>query len=323
MCVIRSARSFAQLVWAVVLLVLAGCAANRPPLVAFTATPTEGYETLVVLLDARATRDPDGDTVFLEWRLGDGTTATVSLFEHAFEAGSHEVRLVARDDRGGVSETAQTITVRPVPEGFVVRRCAWTWRGRSLSCELLIPWDLYQMYRARLRTTIGASTAYGDYVDDPLDDPTLGDYADILWELSGGTIESFVGCTLAFVQGSVAYRPDPVGREWPWYPLETLTDAEGDCEDTAILFVSLLRARGVASSLAFVDTDDDRLPDHVLALIPVSTGWASRLACPHAVLEIGDTLYAVAETAVDDTSLELGCDPWGLRPADVVRTWPF
>jgi hypothetical protein len=98
---------------------------------------------------------------------------------------------------------------------------------------------------------------------------------------------------------------------------------EGDCEDSAILFVSLLRARGVSSSLAFVDTNSDRLPDHVLALVPVSEPWAARLTCSASPLILDGVRYAVAETASDGLPISLGCDPWGLAPDDVFQVWPF
>ncbi|MEW5826585.1 MAG: PKD domain-containing protein [Candidatus Bipolaricaulota bacterium] len=322
---VRSWRAHAVLVLVLfgLALALGGCGANRPPVASFSATPDEGYETLVVRLDARMTRDPDGDPLVYAWHFDDGTTASVAVLDRPFSAGTHEVRLVVTDGRGSVSEASRTIEVRDVPDGFVVRHCLWTWRGQAMACDLLIPWDLYQTYRGRLRTTITAATEYGDYVSDPLDDPTLEDYAGILWNLAGGAKEAFVDLTLAFVQGVVAYRVDPTGQEWPWYPLETLTDAEGDCEDTAILFVSLLRARDVPSSLAFVDTEGDRIPDHVLVLVPVSAAWAARLDCPGDVVEIGGTLYAVAETAADGAPTPFGCDPWDLSPLDVARTWPF
>jgi hypothetical protein len=139
------------------------------------------------------------------------------------------------------------------------------------------------MYRGRIRATAAESYAYGDYVVDSLDHPTIEDYAGVFWAHTD-SVEAFVDYALAFVQGAIRYRPDPTRQEWPWYPLETLMASEGDCEDSAVLFVSLLRARGVSSSLAFADTDSGRLPDHVLVLVPVSEPSAARLTCSASLL---------------------------------------
>jgi len=306
---------------------LVGClrATNRAPVAQFDASPREGYAPLSVRLDAAATYDPDGDRMTYAWAFGDGDTATGESIVHRFTEGEHTVTLQVTDTRGGVDDASATITARAVPEGYVVRNYEWTYEGVEREWNALLPYDLYQTYRGRLRTSLAESYDYGAYVTDPLDDPTLEDMADVLWNLAGEVRETFVEMTLSFVQGAIVYKTDPPDQEWPLYPIETLVDAAGDCEDTSILLVSLLRAKGVGSVLAMVDTDDDSLPDHVLVLVPVSAAYAAGLRCTVdeslTVLTLDGTLYAVAETAVESGSLGLGCDPWGLRVADVIETW--
>ncbi len=295
---------------------------NRAPIAAFVATPASGYAPLVVQLDARGSSDPDGDLLAFSWTFDGTETASGSVIVRTFAAGTHTVRLEVTDGRGGIDVLTHSVDAQPVPAGYVPRSFSWQLRGEPRSCTFLIPWDLYQTYRGRIRTSGAEAYAYGDYVSDPLDDPTLRDYADVLWA-HAASVEDFVDDTLAFVQTTIRYRPDPASQEWPWYPLETLVAGEGDCEDSSILFVSLLRARSVASSLAFVDTDSDRLPDHVLALVPMSPAWASRLTCSAPLLTLGGATYAVAETASDGPPIPLGCDPWGLDPADVYQVWSF
>lgn len=304
---------------------LAGCFGpweNRAPVAAFTATPESGYAPLAVRLDARASRDPDKDPLTFSWTFDDEATAAGSVLDRTFSAGTHTILLRVTDGRGGEGVATRTVSAQAVPEGYLPRQFAWTTRGAARSCTFLIPLDLYQMYKGRIRTGLGETHAYADYVLDPLDDPTLEDYAQVLWAHTQN-VEAFVDDALAFVQQAIRYRRDPSKQEWPWYPLETLVAGEGDCEDSAILFASLLRARGIAVSLAFVDTDADRLPDHVLALVPVTAAWASRLACPREGLILGSVLYAVAETAGDGGEIWLGCDPWDLTPDDVYEIWPL
>ena len=295
---------------------------NRAPTASFTASPESGYAPLTVQLDARASRDPDGDLLTYAWTFDNTETATGAVVARTFAAGTHSIALEVSDGRGGVDVRTGTVSAQAVPDGYVARDFAWSVDDAPHACTLLIPWDLYQMYKARIRNTAAESYAYGDYVADPLDDPTMRDYAGIFWT-HADSVEGFVDDVLAFVQVAIRYRPDPTGQDWPWYPLETLVAGEGDCEDSAILFVSLLRARSVSSSLAFVDTNSDHLPDHVLALVPVSPAWASRLTCSAQLLVLNGVSYAVAETAGDTPSIHLGCDPWGLTPDDVYQVWPF
>jgi hypothetical protein len=295
---------------------------NRAPTATFLAFPQVGYAPLTVEFDARASEDVDGDALTYEWTFDNAETASGAVVVRMFYAGTHTVQLRVSDGRGGTDIETGSITAQAVPEGYVARSFAWTAKGAPQTCTFLIPWNLYQMYKGRIRNTAAESYAYGDYVVDPLDDPTIEDYAGVFWARTD-SVETFVDCALAFVQGAIRYRPDPTRQEWPWYPLETLVAGEGDCEDSAILFVSLLRARGVSSSLAFVDTDSDHLPDHVLALVPVSEPWAARLTCSAPLLVLDGVQYAVAETAGDGVPIPLGCDPWGLSPEDVLEVWPF
>jgi hypothetical protein len=299
-----------------------GPSANHSPVAFFVASPESGYAPLTVELDARASHDPDGDPLTYAWTVDGAETASGAVVVQEFDAGTHTVELQVADNHGAIDVRTRMVAAEQVPAGYVPRRFSWTARDVTRSCTLLIPWDLYQMYKARIRNTAAETYAYGDYVVDPLDDPTLRDYADVLWAQTDDT-ESFVANALAFVQTAIRYRPDPLPQDWPWYPLETLVAGEGDCEDTAILFVSLLRARSVPSSLAFADTNHDRIPDHVLALVPVSGAWASRLTCSAPLLVLDGIAYAVAETAGDGPPIPLGCDPWSLAPDDVYHVWPL
>jgi PKD repeat protein len=302
---------------------LGGCSLfrlNQAPIASFTATPSEGYRPVEVAFDASASIDPDGDALTYAWSFGDGGTSSDVRVAHAFESvGSYDVVLRVADPEGLQDVCTAAIDVHEVPEGYVVCRYEWTWGGEDRALDVALPWNLYQTYRGRLRIPYVDNYDYGVFVEDSLDDPTLADLADLLSEGAGEGGLAFAEFALAFVQGGIAYKADPSDVEWPLYPLETLVDREGDCEDTAILYVSLLKARGTGCRLAFVDTDDDGLPDHVLALVAVAGLFVERPGVT--LFELDGTQYAVAETA--SGAIELGVDPWGLDVEDLIELWAF
>jgi len=315
---------------AVTALLLGGCLfqkPNHPPVAAFEVVPDEGYVPLPVRFDASGSYDPDGDPITYEWDFGDGGSSSEPKVVHTYAEGVYTASLHVTDP-DGLSDTATAvITVRPIPEGYRLHRYEWTYEGEVQRWDVLVTEYLYQMYRGRIRTPFLDNYQYRDYVIDSLDDPTIEDLAGELWNRVGKDPIGFAEYTLGFVQGAILYREDPAGAEWPLYPLETLVDGVGDCEDTAILYVSFLRAEGIPCKLAFVDTDGDTLPDHTLALVRVDPEYVSEIVCTGGervtVLPFGDELYAVVETATDSASLRLGCDPWGLAVDDLVEVWSF
>jgi len=335
----RCHRGVGIAVIAWIVLLLSGClfsAVNHAPVVILESYPSEGYVPLHVELDASASFDPDGDPLTFEWDLGDGTTATGATVSHTFIAAEdHEVHLTAFDPDGGA--TAKTIIVhaRTVPDGYIMRRFEWERDGDPRVWEVLIPYSLYQDYKGRRRIPFVDNYSYGDYVLDPEDDPTLHDYAIALWNRVEQDKEEFILETLAFVQGAIQYEADPEGTEHPLYPLETLTDGKGDCEDTAILFVSLIDALATSGinvsemeipcKLAFVDTSDDGTPDHVLAFVAIPNRMVADLPCGSAATTFvwDDQTFALAETAVDQGVYPLGCDPWRLDETDIAELWSF
>ncbi len=305
------------------LVCLAGCspAANRAPVAVADVRPQEGYEPLLVHVDASRSYDQDGDALSYVWTVDEGASFEEESVEITLAAGDHTLSLTVTDEDGEADAASVRVTVGTIPDGYVMRRFAWEVDDEAQYWDLLVPWSLYRTYRDRIRSSAEESFDYGYYVEDPLDDPTIEDYSDLLWERSGEDAAAFIECTLSFCQGAIAYEADPSGQEWPLYPLETLVDGVGDCEDSTILFVSLLRGRGVHASIAFVDTDADGIPDHVLGLVPVTSQQEAALSCS-GVVEIGGVRYAIAETATDE-SLPLGCSPWALDSGDVYEVWAF
>lgn len=322
---------------AAALLLLGGCmkpSSPLPPTAAFSVEASHGYlyAPLEVRCDASASVDPDGQITQYVWRFGDGATGSGKTPTHTYTAaGDYTITLRVDDAAGNDATATAEIHVLPVGSDQLLRRYTWTYGGEDEAMELLLPKALYETYHNQPRTPLVGDYNYDDYVNAPRDDPTLEDVANKLNDRIGGAGGlTFAKLALSFIQGAIAYVPDKPGFEYPLYPLETLVDKGGDCEDTTILYVSLLRALGIHVTMAFVDTDGDALPDHVLGLVPVPSAAGLGMNCPDGcvpgIWSIGGQLYAVAETAVDPTHdgyIPLGCDPWGIGPGAIKQRWDY
>lgn len=129
----------------------------------------------------------------------------------------------------------------------LIQYYGWTYEGRTWQWELPIPLSLYVEYLERPRPQ---SPAYWvEMAKDPKDDP----YIDQLIQqinsaaLAGGfTGVQKLNFVIAFVQGlpyTVDIETTPFD-EYPRYPIETLFDKGGDCEDTSILVTAILNKMG-------------------------------------------------------------------------------
>ncbi len=130
------------------------------------------------------------------------------------------------------------------------RKYVWDYAGRTWTLSYAFPSSVYDAQRSSPRTLI--YSAYGSYVSDSRDDEILHDFLDHVEQLAVGlNIWDRLNLVLALVQ-SLPYEEEAC--EYPRYPLETLIDQRGDCEDAAILAVALVREMGFSAVLlAFLD----------------------------------------------------------------------
>jgi hypothetical protein len=149
------------------------------------------------------------------------------------------------------ASSEQTITSTVSPN----LQYSWNYLGRH---QLTIPnaTALYWYDRSLPREQ---SEDYGLYVFNSLDDDYLNYVLHRLIGLSG-TTDSMqqLNFIAGFVQ-SLEYREDSffnASYEYPRYPVETLNEHGGDCEDKAILCAQLLTLAGYNVTLI-------RLPDHM------------------------------------------------------------
>ncbi len=147
------------------------------------------------------------------------------------------------------SSTPQPLLVIPeVPQSTeqIMRRYTWGYGGKKWTWELQIPQSLYEYYKGIPRLP---TANYSVYITHPGDD-TFIDYlvSDIERKARKedyGELEKVEFAT-AFVQ-SLPYTSDSITTpydEYPRYPIETLVDKGGDCEDTSILLASLVSRMG-------------------------------------------------------------------------------
>jgi hypothetical protein len=121
----------------------------------------------------------------------------------------------------------------------IEQRYTWQYAGQTWSLTHRFSTAHYQFFRTLPRTL--DYTEYAEYISDPRDDEQLQSLIDKLERLAadaGLGIWEKLNLVIAFVQ-SIPY----VGEvcEYPRYPLETLVECKGDCEDAAILGAALLQ----------------------------------------------------------------------------------
>jgi PKD repeat protein len=92
---------------------------DRPPLAAFSVSPSSGGAGDIFGFDASASSDPDGTVVQYYWFFGDGSSAVGAVQDHSYRApGTYGVSLGALDDSGTFGIATRVITVGPSGLGF-------------------------------------------------------------------------------------------------------------------------------------------------------------------------------------------------------------
>ena len=132
-----------------------------------------------------------------------------------------------------------------IAEDYFDRSFEWYYKGSRWTWDLSVPKSLYNSYK---KVPVSERTEYGvgdyDYLVTT-QDSYVEIVADKLHETTvkkGYEAYDEVSFILAFVQ-SLPYTSDSVTTkydEYPRFPIETLVDGGGDCEDTSILFATIV-----------------------------------------------------------------------------------
>jgi predicted transglutaminase-like cysteine proteinase len=141
---------------------------------------------------------------------------------------------------------------------IIFRNYTWSYNGRDWQWTMEIPQSLYDYYVERPRAM---TQDYSIYVTHPSDDAYIDMLIEIIENFATGAgydeLET-VNFTVSFIQ-SLPYAVDSVTTsydEYPRYPIETLVDNGGDCEDTSILMAAILNGMGYGTVLL-------SLPNHM------------------------------------------------------------
>jgi hypothetical protein len=124
----------------------------------------------------------------------------------------------------------------------VYRTYQWLFQGRYFTLTHGFPLERYRYFQALPR--IVAHSQYSAYVTDSHDDDEL---AFLVAELEKAArsanlnVWEKLNLIIAFVQ-SIPYVPE--AEEYARYPLETLIEQKGDCEDSSILTAAILHEMG-------------------------------------------------------------------------------
>ncbi|MEW6540398.1 MAG: stalk domain-containing protein [Bacillota bacterium] len=147
--------------------------------------------------------------------------------------------------------------VTPDAPDPIKKKYSWNYGGKPWTWDLQVPREAYAYYTGLERPP---TDDYSVYVTDPADDRFIAALAGRFLEAARREAYSpkqTAEFVTAFVQ-SVKYVDDNVSKgvgEYPRYPLETLVEWEGDCEDTSILLASLLQGMSIGAVLIHLSGD--------------------------------------------------------------------
>lgn len=140
------------------------------------------------------------------------------------------------------------VSIQELPQSTAVLGKSYTWQygGKIWTWDISVPEAVYDYYRKLPRPP---TVNYSVYVTHPWDDDLIDDLVSEFKDaarVEGYDAIQTVELATAFVQ-SLPYTADSVTTpydEYPRYPVETLVDKGGDCEDTSILLASLIHSLG-------------------------------------------------------------------------------
>jgi len=216
---------------------------------------------------------------------------------------------VANPTKRGLAVTSLVFIVLSAALGTVVLTNAATYQLEYRYCTTYTD----QTSIKTIRVTIPRST-YAAYKGYPhaISTGAVSEYEafcniDYMWYIAiqiknslgfGANDERVIAAILSFVQdkcdglGGLHYQYDPSQMEYPKYPVETLVDGGGDCEDLSILFASLVESIGYQAVLIMI-------PDvsHMIAGIALSSAPAHNNGTVY-YLDVGSTRYYTCECTI-------------------------
>jgi hypothetical protein len=137
------------------------------------------------------------------------------------------------------------------PEDIIYREFKWRYNNANWTWNFGAAKVQYEYYKSLKRLN---TDDYSLYATSPYDDNFISGFINSVKATKAQynfSDRQLIDYLVAFVQ-SLPYVPDDVSTgfdEYPKYPVETLIENGGDCEDTSILMVTLLRELGYGAVL--------------------------------------------------------------------------
>jgi hypothetical protein len=152
---------------------------------------------------------------------------------------------------------------QPIATGNIFVSMEFEYRGYSFYDTLIFSFIDYNYYRG-----LSKKQEKSSYASEHCSHPYLLNLAKVLdknADYMDFSDSLFAEYLVAFVQQAIPYVADPwnSGFDYPKYPIETLVERGGDCEDKAALLVALLKTFGFDAVLV-------RFPGHMAAALSSS-----------------------------------------------------
>lgn len=173
--------------------------------------------------------------------------ANLAQLSDNYDALSDDFNELSRDHDDLLSDYerilgAVPLTPEPASTEVIEKEYSWRYDGRTWELSLSVPESIYEYYSNLERPP---TKDYSIYVTHPYDDEylrTLIEKINFISISRDYTEMEKVNLVISFVQ-SLPYTYDSVTTpydNYPRFPLETLVDGGGDCEDSSILTAALL-----------------------------------------------------------------------------------
>lgn len=156
-----------------------------------------------------------------------------------------EMRPPEATPESDVVESPETTQASNVEEE-IVKTFKWKFERNDYSLNLVIRRNVYDSFK-NFERILDNSRWSQEYVTDGISEE-IRELAQSLFKVGMlyGTYQE-VSFVLSFVQQVIRYQVEEA--EYPKYPIETLVDGNGDCEDFSILGAALLKCMGYEIAL--------------------------------------------------------------------------
>lgn len=176
-----------------------------------------------------------------------GTTTGVSNINVSVNPGIYNVVIVGKNSAG----SDETLNLEKEVKGTYTMNYSWKYEMTDYSFTWTVSYDTYKALKESDTDRMPESDSdMSAFVTTDLPDSVVVDKLNTM--TSTMTELQRANFVLKFVQRCTCYQTDMEynGMTEYWkYPLETLVDQRGDCEDTAILYCNLMRAMGHYTAL--------------------------------------------------------------------------